>query len=633
VLVGDDVTATHSADRSRPRLDAAVALTAAMTVAGAVAAWQVSGLGAPAGAPFTIPLLAIIAGVVVLERYAVHLYFRGEAHTFTLGELAIVLGLFFAAPLALVVGRVIGVLLLVTVIDRQRPVKAAFNTAVGFLETSLAALLWVSLGGLDAGLSTATIGLAMIVAISAGTVSVAMVWSVIALVSRELDLGELRSSLSVAIPISAANATLAGCIVVVAWLRPELAWLPLIPMVVLLVAYRAYVAERRHRDGLSFLYEVAREVNSAPDAGTGLRQLLSEVRDYLRARRIDLFLIPDGSQTTTVLTLHEAETIDDRIPTVELPLAVDGAVRGEPVEIHGKQAIAVASLGRGGTLVIQVTEPVADVDGFDRVAGDVLGSIANLATTLVDRADLDEMKTAFLSAVSHELRTPLAVVMGTATTLRHRGAQLRPDQTELLTERLEAHAQRLDKLLTDLLDIDRLARGVVEPRRREVDVSLMTSRLLDALEVTTHPVKLYGAGVRAYVDGPQVERIVENLVRNAVKYTPAGTPIEVSLQRLPEGVRIVVEDRGPGVPDTAKGSVLEPFVRLDADHPSPGTGIGLSLVRRFAQLHGGDIEVRDRPGGGATFSVLLVDDRPELAHPLEPGTAPDASVVTLRPIA
>ena len=111
--------------------------------------------------------------------------------------------------------------------------------------------------------------------------------------------------------------------------------------------------------------------------------------------------------------------------------------------------------------------------------------------------------------------------------------------------------------------------------------------------------------VTAYVDRGHLARIVENLVRNAVKYTPAGTPVWVDVRQDATGAQVIVSDAGPGVPEDQRRAIFGAFVRGDDAHPSPGTGVGLDLVRRLAELHGGRAWVDERPGGGARFWVTL----------------------------
>jgi PAS domain S-box-containing protein len=222
---------------------------------------------------------------------------------------------------------------------------------------------------------------------------------------------------------------------------------------------------------------------------------------------------------------------------------------------------------------------------------------------------VDEMKTTFLQAVSHDLRTPLTTVLGIALTLERRAGGLSAEEVADLLGRLSASARKLDGLLGDLLDLDRLARGTLAPRRQLVDIGALTRRVVEDADVNDeHALVVDAPTVPIAVDAPKVERIVENLVVNAAKHTAAGTTIWVGVQAQRDGVLLLVEDEGPGVPVQQQELVFQPFHkgRNVADH-APGSGIGLALVAQFASLHDGRAWVQDRPGGGASFRVFLPD--------------------------
>jgi signal transduction histidine kinase len=224
---------------------------------------------------------------------------------------------------------------------------------------------------------------------------------------------------------------------------------------------------------------------------------------------------------------------------------------------------------------------------------------------------LDDMKNAFLQAVSHELRTPLTSILGFALTLQNaeRGdAELPREVRGDLVDRLASNAKRLEGLLSELLDLDRVARGLLEPRRQIADVASLVRDVVDGVEKGDRQVEMRTRPTVIAVDGPKVERIVENLVYNAIKYSGPESPIVVIVEPYQQGVLLAVEDGGPGVPDALKEAVFQPFRQGPNRSPhSPGTGIGLSLVVRFAELHGGRAWVQDRPGGGASFRVYLPD--------------------------
>jgi PAS domain S-box-containing protein len=222
----------------------------------------------------------------------------------------------------------------------------------------------------------------------------------------------------------------------------------------------------------------------------------------------------------------------------------------------------------------------------------------------------DEMKTTFLHAVSHDMRTPLAAILGLAVTLEREDLTLDPAEARDLAHRISQSARRLDRMAGDFLDFERLARGVAEPNHARVDVGALIREVVAESELVADrqlSVEVAPTAIRA--DAGMVERIVENLLANTAKHTPTSARIWVTLTETADGVELVVEDEGPGVPDEEKEWIFEPFRQGSSE--ATGSGVGLALVARFAELHGGRAWVQDRPGGGASFHVTLAADPAE----------------------
>jgi PAS domain S-box-containing protein len=219
---------------------------------------------------------------------------------------------------------------------------------------------------------------------------------------------------------------------------------------------------------------------------------------------------------------------------------------------------------------------------------------------------LDEMKNTFLAAVSHELRSPLTSILGLSLTLERAPDMQEEDRGDLL-RRLSSNANKLDRLLKDLLDIDRLNRGIVAPQYRTTDVGALARGVVEHLDALVgRDVVVEADPVVIAADPPKIERIVENLLTNAVRHTEPDRRIWLRVGPLDDGVVIAVEDDGPGVPESIRDAVFEPFRQGPTASPhAPGTGIGLSLVARFAELHGGRAWVEERAGGGASFRVFI----------------------------
>jgi PAS domain S-box-containing protein len=228
----------------------------------------------------------------------------------------------------------------------------------------------------------------------------------------------------------------------------------------------------------------------------------------------------------------------------------------------------------------------------------------------VDRLrEADDMKNTFLTAVSHDLRTPLSAILGSAITLESADELGIPeDDRRQLIHSLARKAKRLTAMVNDLLDMDRLTRGLAQPRRELIDLGVLLGRTVaesDVLEERT--VHVQAEPIDAWIDESMVVRIVENLLVNAAKHTPPTATIWVGAIRVDDGVILRVEDDGPGVPAEERDRLFEPFERGERSAPSPGLGVGLSLVARFAEAHGGRSWVEDRVGGGASFRVLFPD--------------------------
>jgi PAS domain S-box-containing protein len=221
---------------------------------------------------------------------------------------------------------------------------------------------------------------------------------------------------------------------------------------------------------------------------------------------------------------------------------------------------------------------------------------------------LDEMKNTFLEAVSHDLRTPLTSILGSALTLEQAAATLSREDASDLIHRVAANARKLERLLADLLDLDRLQRGIIAPQRRPTDVGALVRQVLTETDLLAgRNVEIDAPSFVIPLDAAKVERIVENLVANACRHTPEGSSLWVRVRPGDDGVTILVEDEGPGVPAELREAVFEPFRQGPAKESvhSPGVGVGLSLVARFAELHGGLAWVEERAGGGASFRVFL----------------------------
>ncbi len=236
---------------------------------------------------------------------------------------------------------------------------------------------------------------------------------------------------------------------------------------------------------------------------------------------------------------------------------------------------------------------------------------------------LTALKDDFLATVSHELRTPLHVVLGMAETLDHHWDALATEDRHLLVTRMHRNAGALDAVITSLLDFARLESGRMELKRAEVDVAALVAtvveRALDANPDHTLLVTLPDGPepATAMGDGALLERVIDNLVTNAIRHTPIGTRVTTSVTVDDGIVEVSVSDDGPGIDPADAPHLTERFYRggNPLQRVSRGVGLGLPLCAEILSLHHSELIVLETPGGGATFRFPL--PRTEAAASLE----------------
>ena len=236
--------------------------------------------------------------------------------------------------------------------------------------------------------------------------------------------------------------------------------------------------------------------------------------------------------------------------------------------------------------------------GRGRVMLDEAGAperMVGTAQDITEQRHAENLRDDILSTVSHELRTPARC----SARLLHEpagtvGRSLGEQADAALVDKIVGQARRLDRILSDLLDVDRHRHGLIVPTREPTDVTELVGQIAAAHRATEHAITVSAEPTTANIDAPKVERIVDNLLVNAVKHTPPGTPISLRLALHGEDLLIIVDDDGPGIPDELKSEVFEIFDRgASVETGEPGTGDGpvargpLCRYPRRARLGGG----------------------------------------------
>ncbi|GAB2599247.1 ATP-binding protein [Pseudactinotalea suaedae] len=216
----------------------------------------------------------------------------------------------------------------------------------------------------------------------------------------------------------------------------------------------------------------------------------------------------------------------------------------------------------------------------------------------------ERVRTALLAAVSHDLRSPLAAVKAAIASLRNEDIDWSEQDRHELLRSVADSADRLDALVVNLLDMSRISTGSVAAHLLDVDLTEVVTRAIRQLEGNER-VQIDVEDVAVHADPALLERVLANLVENALTYTPPATPVVVDAAAA-DGVAVVrVVDRGPGVPDADRARLFAPFQRLGDVPAGAGVGLGLAVAQGLALAMGGTLGVEDTPGGGLTFLVEL----------------------------
>jgi two-component system sensor histidine kinase KdpD len=222
-------------------------------------------------------------------------------------------------------------------------------------------------------------------------------------------------------------------------------------------------------------------------------------------------------------------------------------------------------------------------------------------------AKADELGTAILRAVSHDLRSPLAGIKASVTSLRETDIDWPDEVRAEFLESIESETDRLTAIVTNLLDLSRLEAGVLRPVLRSVSLEEVVPSALHGLgpRAAAVEVDLPDGLDEVTTDPALLERVIANLVANAVAWSPPGEHVRVLAHRCADGVQVHVIDHGPGIPASQRDTVVRPFHRLGDGTVHDGLGLGLAIADRFVAAMGGSLELRDTPRGGLTCVVTV----------------------------
>ena len=396
---------------------------------------------------------------------------------------------------------------------------------------------------------------------------------------------------------------------------------------------RAEQAMQREREAV-LLYDALRLIGE-PDFDEALRTAADRIRRELNVTMVAIeILMASGRHAARSGESVDAGVTTDLLGSGRAPTAGTEGGPARWIRMVPPNATTASAAGKwrrfevpilaGARRIGQISLVRATSRGtFSEHESRLLALLATQLGALVERTELqeaktraevlrrtDELKTALMNAVSHDLRSPLASIIASAGSLRQTDVRWTEAERAEFVEAIEQQAERLSRIVSNLLDLSRIEAGVLRPDKQLHDVGSLIDDALDRLRPVTerHRVSVRVADdlPPVMLDEVQIDQVLSNLVENAVKYAPPGSEIEVSVRRDDADLIMEVSDRGPGIPPEEIGRLFTPFHRIGGAGLRPsGFGVGLAVAKGLVVAHGGRIWATNRLDGGARFIFTL----------------------------
>lgn len=366
----------------------------------------------------------------------------------------------------------------------------------------------------------------------------------------------------------------------------------------------------------SLLYAMSREL-ARTEGATAVMQVAARHLEQVFDGKVALYVRGAGGVEVAYATEGFDPPGAGEIGVVEWVLAHRKQAGAGTTTLSGSRGFYLPLVG-SGVVGLYLDDPKRIDDPEQQRLAD---AFVVLAATALERARLGEeterarvqveaeqLRSTLLSSVSHDLRTPLAVMRGAASTLVDDDHMLGEGARRELASALLEETERLERQVRNLLDMTRLESGTVRLNKEWQSLQEVIGAAFNRLEIrlADRPVHIDVApDIVAPFDGVLVEQVVVNLLENAAKYTPDGSPIDVTARKGEGEVVVEVADRGPGVPAIEAERIFDKFHRGSSERTKSGVGLGLTICRAIVAAHGGRIWVNERAGGGASFSFAL----------------------------
>jgi two-component system sensor histidine kinase KdpD len=401
-----------------------------------------------------------------------------------------------------------------------------------------------------------------------------------------------------------------------------------ISFLALRVRWQTESARRQERETAA-LYALGRDLAVSSDLESYIRAIIKRAKETFGHDAVVFLPNPENKETLKPYAGIPNITTDEN----ELAAAI-WAYQHQKIVGHGTDTLPnakdlylplVTARGTVGVMAISVTDTSHKLtigqehllEAYADLAAVAIESIllANEAQNAQVLRDTEKLQTALLNAVSHDLRTPLVSVIGVLSSLQEKGMHLDDAAKMNLIQVAREEAERLNHLITNLLDVSRIEAGAIKISRQPSDVQDLVGAALEQLgsRAGTRPVNMEIPTDLPYVsvDFGLIVQTLVNVLDNALKYSPDDSPIDIKARRVGQKMQIEIADRGIGIPPQDLAHVFDKFYRIKRPDNVTGTGLGLSICKGIIEAHGGRIAAENRPGGGTIMRLVLPMPEPD----------------------